>query len=539
MSSRTQGTLGRTPGNKNLGAENVEKLRETLASGLDEEKAGQALDLVLNRVRLDHGALLAYDDDRQSLALLAERGLADEARKAITLIRRGEPGTWDMPLHALLQRRVYMIEKPRENPFVPTLLESRAQELLTNLVFLPLYSAGSARGLLLLIGTAGRVIHELDIVSLRDPSKLLGAALAKMEHPEDATPAPSGSTSARPTSSPPAVQERAQLETRIAELEALVRSPQREPAPPAASPENDRKLTELAHERDLLEAERSAREIEVANLRSEYDLLKQRNTQDGERSRKLAAELIEAREQLATVAERDRQSGQQRESMDRSRAEVEASLEGLERRLAKSMEHASEAQAEQATLSIRNAEVEARSEEMRKQLQSRDSQVADLREERDRLSSALESATSRASETDDLAGSHRAAEERASTLERRLEEVTHERGEIDSETAALRGELASAREREETLGTQLRELAREQLEISHAGDQAAAERDAGARQASELTTRLDTLESELMEARTMIERAETAERDARAGLEGQLDETPVGARNFGRRARAA
>ena len=37
MSSLTQGTLERMPGNKNLGAENVEKLRETLASGLDEE----------------------------------------------------------------------------------------------------------------------------------------------------------------------------------------------------------------------------------------------------------------------------------------------------------------------------------------------------------------------------------------------------------------------------------------------------------------------------------------------------------------------
>jgi hypothetical protein len=147
------------------------------ASPLDETTAPKALMAVLEALRLRYGALLRYDSESQSLTMVAQQGLSEGAIDAMRIIRRGVSGVWDMPLHAVLQRRVYIFDKPKENPFVPTLLASSDQGALTNAAVVPLFAAGSATGAILLVGSGKRTIHETDILALREPAKNLGVAL--------------------------------------------------------------------------------------------------------------------------------------------------------------------------------------------------------------------------------------------------------------------------------------------------------------------------------------------------------------------------
>ena len=150
-----------------------------LTPPLDETSAAAALTQVLEAVHLRHGALLRYDSDNQSLSLLAQEGLSSQAANAIRLIQRGASGVWDMPLHAVLQRRVYIIDRPKENPFVPPLLDGADQGVLTNAAVLPLFSSGSVTGALLLAASGKRAVHEADILALREVAKALGAALRR------------------------------------------------------------------------------------------------------------------------------------------------------------------------------------------------------------------------------------------------------------------------------------------------------------------------------------------------------------------------
>jgi general secretion pathway protein A len=143
---------------------------------LDESRAAKALVAILGTLRLRHGAVLRYDSVSQTLTLVAQQGLAEQAIDAMRFIRRDASGVWDMPLHAVLQRRVYIIGKPNENPFVPTLLPSGEHEPL-NAVVMPLFAAGAATGAILLVGSGKRIIHESDVLALREAARDLGAAL--------------------------------------------------------------------------------------------------------------------------------------------------------------------------------------------------------------------------------------------------------------------------------------------------------------------------------------------------------------------------
>ncbi|MGH7821370.1 MAG: hypothetical protein ACREQ9_16520, partial [Candidatus Binatia bacterium] len=125
-----------SPGDKSASGTSADALRELVAAGIEGPTATAALEATLDSVKIKHGALLIYDPDVQSLSLIAHRNLSPEAQAAMRSVRRGVAGAWDMPLHSLLQRRVYMIERPKENPFVPILLDGADQSVLSNLVFL-------------------------------------------------------------------------------------------------------------------------------------------------------------------------------------------------------------------------------------------------------------------------------------------------------------------------------------------------------------------------------------------------------------------
>ena len=153
-----------------------------------------------------------------------------------------------MPLHAVLQRRVYIIDKPKENPFVPPLLEGSEQGVLTNAALVPLFSGGAVTGALLLVGSGKRAVHESDILALRDVGKSLGAALRLP--PKGVGRAPH--VLAQPIAAPPrdeGVRDRAMLTARISELESLVESLRRTATGSPTSAQAERRVAELTRER--------------------------------------------------------------------------------------------------------------------------------------------------------------------------------------------------------------------------------------------------------------------------------------------------
>jgi hypothetical protein len=178
---------------------------------------------ILDALHIRHGALLRYDPNLQSLTMVAQEGLAERAINAIRVIRRDVNGIWEIPLHAVLRRRAYIIEKPKENPFVPTLLQGSAQEELTNAAVIPLFAAGSPTGAVLLVGSGKRAIHETDIFALRKDAKSLAAAL--LPPPQVAPRATQ--VLEKPNFSPPRGEpmlDNALLTGRVSQLESLVES---------------------------------------------------------------------------------------------------------------------------------------------------------------------------------------------------------------------------------------------------------------------------------------------------------------------------
>src|SRR5262245_17438230 len=115
-------TPGHPPGSprSTAAAQALEKVRG-IGGPLDETTGRECLAALLEGVQLKYGALFTYNGESHTLTLLAQQGLSSQAIDAVKTIRRGVGGVWDMPLHAVMQRRVYIIEKPRENPFVPVL----------------------------------------------------------------------------------------------------------------------------------------------------------------------------------------------------------------------------------------------------------------------------------------------------------------------------------------------------------------------------------------------------------------------------------
>src|ERR1051325_10253483 len=106
------GAASREPA-QSITPEALERLQRATASLLDEGNAAEALAAVLEALHLRFGALLRYESEAESPTMLAQEGLSPQAIDAIRLIRRGVGGVWDMPLHAVLQRRVYIIDKPK------------------------------------------------------------------------------------------------------------------------------------------------------------------------------------------------------------------------------------------------------------------------------------------------------------------------------------------------------------------------------------------------------------------------------------------
>src|SRR5438046_7872474 len=136
----------------------AEQLGEIAAgAAAPEDMLEPALAAVLEASRASAGALCLFDQRHELLRLAAEVGLSDEGCKRLRQVRRGGAG-WDMPLHSLLNRRVYLIESAAKNRYVPPLVEAAAS--VTTVACVPLYAGATPVASIILVAVAPHRITE-------------------------------------------------------------------------------------------------------------------------------------------------------------------------------------------------------------------------------------------------------------------------------------------------------------------------------------------------------------------------------------------
>lgn len=523
----------------------IERVRGLTAQLLVEESGTALLGSILEGVRLRHGALLRYDSDSQSLALVAHEGLAPQAVDALRLVRRGVSGVWDMPLHAVLQRRVYIIDRPKENPFVPTLLEGSDQGVLTNAAVMPLFASGLVTGALLLVASGKRVIRETDILALRDVAKMAGASL----RPPPKTPARPASASAQPATAPArdeGVRDRAMLTARISELESQVESLRRAAEAAPSSGETERRHTEAVRERDRYKSELALQEIASRDLRSQLDLLRNQSVGETERGRNLAVELARAKEELSTAAQAAQRSAEDLEKTERARTELAQRLAAAEQRLGDTTTQVRTGEASRADLESRLSAAEREGEELRKGLRGREEQIAELRADRESLTASLQKAAARYQAAEDGSAQLRENTEISQTelraqvesLQSRLDAAERERDrlsaglagrseivrEIERETEKYRAELAREVERRRVAEQTFASVIQDAATLRAEAERNQSERQTAAAEAERAQVEAKQLAAQLEELRKSSQSEKKQSRQRSAALEKRVAE---------------
>lgn len=99
------------------------------------------------------GALLLYRREDATLTLAAARGLAVAGAEALDVLRWGDEQTSEMPLRALVDRKVYVVEKPDEDPFIRRLVGTEQRRPVSTVAAVPLYRWHLPVGVLLILGS--------------------------------------------------------------------------------------------------------------------------------------------------------------------------------------------------------------------------------------------------------------------------------------------------------------------------------------------------------------------------------------------------
>jgi chromosome segregation ATPase len=113
--------------------------------------ASEMVPLLLDALEVPAGALLLYHSESESLATIGSRALSPAGRQHLESLRRGAADSWEIPLHGLLNRKAYIIERPDEHPFVPELVARDVVPHAANLATIPLYRGQLPVGVLLAI----------------------------------------------------------------------------------------------------------------------------------------------------------------------------------------------------------------------------------------------------------------------------------------------------------------------------------------------------------------------------------------------------
>lgn len=126
--------------------------------------AAEMVPLLLDAFDAPAGALLLYQCESETLAMIGSRGLSAVGRQHLERLRRGAADSWEIPLHGLLNRKAYVIERPDEHPFVPELAARDVMPHAANLASIPLYRGQLPVGVLLALADR-RPIGEGEILA--------------------------------------------------------------------------------------------------------------------------------------------------------------------------------------------------------------------------------------------------------------------------------------------------------------------------------------------------------------------------------------
>ena len=425
-----------------------------------EEALELALRAVLEESGAHAGALCLFDPRQAVLRLAVERGLSDEGCRRLRTVRRGDPTTWDMPLHGLMNGRAYLIESAARNRYVPRLVEPAAS--VRTVACVPLNAGPLPVGSLILVAVAPRSFGERDIRALEPALGHLAGMIEAARRRRRATETAGSVESSAATAGLVAARDRliadherlaAELAARTSEVERLgsaldtaaadrarltadlegARRTAEQVTPlTAALAEAERARARLAEAVGAAAAERSEQARGLATLeaaRTEAQQLADRARSELAVARQVAAEA--AATTAATAAEQQRQ-------VERLEARLVDAEAAAARRVeaARERERAHERTADEIRAALAH---ERRSREEREAAERR------LREEREAVErgasdgrAELERAHAAA---DQAMRAHAAAVADAETVRAELTKTTHVIEALEDEAARAQGEI--------------------------------------------------------------------------------------------------
>jgi len=163
-----------------IGHDLTARLRELSASaGSIEDALEPMLQAILETTGATAAALCLYDLRQQALRLAAEIGLSEEGcRKLRIIARRGEGDSWGIPLHGMLNRRCYLIERAAQNRFVPPLIPDA--DKIETVACLPVYSGDTPLASLVLVTRTPRTLGERELHGIEAPVHEIGRLIETM-----------------------------------------------------------------------------------------------------------------------------------------------------------------------------------------------------------------------------------------------------------------------------------------------------------------------------------------------------------------------
>ena len=151
----------------------ADRLREIgLQSVTPEDALEPALRAVVEATGAGAGALCLFDPRYGVLRLTSEVGLSDEGCRRLRNVHRGDPASWDMPLHGVLNKRAYLIESASKNRYVPQLVEQSSS--VRTVICVPVYAGPQPLGTVVLLAMGARSFTENDIRGLEPPLREFG-----------------------------------------------------------------------------------------------------------------------------------------------------------------------------------------------------------------------------------------------------------------------------------------------------------------------------------------------------------------------------
>ncbi len=370
-----------------------------------ETLAEQAITPLLAMFGARGGALLVFHSQESALRLTASVGLSAGGRQYLQCLRVGAVAGWEIPLHGLLNRKAYIIERPHQHPFVPELLEGDAMRTAPNLASIPLYRGQLPVGILLVVADR-QPITDAEIMAHMLVYDVLSLALDAGLRSRGEQPAPL--PEAEP--SPLTCEEWTDPGVRAQRLEG--------------------ELKTVADEREALA--RRLGEVE----RRYAEALRSLESRDAEQARTLASEREEAARRLAALERANAEQRQRdRAAFEEQLATVRASAGAASTRLE------SELAERNASFEASLGKLQAALREREAALAARAAELAALTEGRDRASQSTLQMERTLAEAE-AAGA--AALARAGTAERRV--------------AGLEEALAATRAEVEQLASERREI---------------------------------------------------------------------------------